>query len=60
MPTFKIDNKEVKVGQDVRVEVEMPDGDSLCIILTHEGMIRDIYRDGELITTRAIMYDEME
>ena len=57
--TFKIDNKQIRVGQDMRVEVDLGDGRSAVVILTHEGIITDIYQDDELEATSSETYDEM-
>lgn len=57
--TFKVDDKEVKVGQDMRVEVDLEDGTSIVVVLTNEGVITDCFdKDGENIATSSIMYDE--
>lgn len=55
--TFKVDNKKIKAGE-VRVEVELPDGDSIVVVLTHEGIITDCIRGGEVAETSSIMYSE--
>lgn len=57
-PTFKIDNKVVKVGQDMRVEIEFPDDQYLTVILTHEGIICDAFRGDENVGTSSITFAE--
>ncbi len=55
---FKVDGKAVKVGNDMRVEVALPDGDSLCVVLTHEGIIVDALRNGVIVGSNSSMYSE--
>lgn len=57
--TFLHDNNEIKVGQDVRVHVDLGDGLLAVVILTHEGVITDIYSHGEAVATSSQTYDEM-
>jgi len=57
--TFKVDDKQIQVGQDMRVEVDLGDGRMAVVILTHEGIITDIYQDGEPEATSSETYDEM-
>lgn len=56
---FYHDSKELSVGQDIRVEVELGDGYVALLILTHEGLITDIFRNGKEIATSSQTYDEM-
>lgn len=56
---FKVDDKIVKVGNDVRVEVPLfDDNESIIIVLTHEGLIFDYWRDDKVIATQSITYEE--
>lgn len=55
---FKVDDRVVKVGGDMRVEVTLPDNQSIVVVLTHEGIITDIVENGEVIGTSSITYDE--
>jgi hypothetical protein len=56
--TFKSDDTPLKVGNDVRVEVELPDGLMLVVVLTHEGIITDLWENEEHIATSSRMYSE--
>jgi hypothetical protein len=56
---FKVDHKQIQVGHDMRVEVDLGDGRLATVILTHEDIITDIYQDGELVATSSETYDEM-
>lgn len=58
METFKVDDKIVKVGGDMRIEVDLLDGQSIVVVLTHEGIITDCVENGEVIATSSITYDE--
>lgn len=58
MNTFKVDGKEIQVGGDVRVEVELLDGDSIVVILTHEGIITDCFSQGEHTGTDSETFEE--
>lgn len=54
----KIDHQVVKVLDDLRVEVDLGDGESLIVVLSSEGIITDCCRNGEVIATSSITYDE--
>jgi hypothetical protein len=58
--TFKVDHEEIKVGGDVRVEVDLGDGLSVCVTLTHEGIIMDAFHSSstESIGTSSQTYQE--
>jgi hypothetical protein len=56
---FTHDSKDIKVGQDVRVEYKIDDTHSIFVILTHEGVIIDYYKDGELMSTEAEFYADI-
>jgi len=58
--TFKVDNVPIRVGQDMRVEYSLPDGGSLIVALTYEGIIMDFWAEGssEPDVTSSIMYEE--
>jgi hypothetical protein len=57
---FKVDGQEVRVGNDVKAEASLPDGSTLIVTLTHEGIIMDFWTEGanEPDATSSIMYDE--
>lgn len=57
---FKVDGNEIRVGNDVKAEVFLPDQQTLIVTLTHEGLIMDLWIDGmdEPIGTSSITYDE--
>lgn len=59
MITFKVDGKVVKASE-FRVEAELANGDSIVVILTHEGIITDCFKSesAEELATSSIMYDE--
>jgi hypothetical protein len=56
---FTHDNKEIKVGQDVRAIYRIDEQRTLYVILTNEGIIYDVYEGGECISTSCRMYDEV-
>lgn len=58
--TFKVDDVPIRVGNDMRIEYDLPDGGSLIVALTHEGIIMDFWADGsdEPDATSSIMYEE--
>lgn len=58
---FKVDSKIVEVGNDVRVEYEdREEGRTLIIVLTHEGIIMDVWDKGrtESTATSSITFNE--
>ena len=58
--TFKVDDAPIRVGQDMRVEYNLPDGGTLVVVLTYEGIIMDFWAKGsdEPDATSSIMYEE--
>lgn len=59
--TFKVDDVPVRVGNDMRVEFEdKEEGRTLIVVLTHEGIIMDLWNAGdtESSATSSIMYNE--
>jgi hypothetical protein len=59
--TFKVDDVPVRVGNDMRVEYEdKEEGRTLIVVLTHEGIIMDLWNAGdtEAAHTSSIMYNE--
>lgn len=57
--TFKVDNQEIKVGQDMRVEYVISDDAHMIVVLTNEGLIIDWYYKGNCVHTMSQTYDEM-
>lgn len=58
---FKVDGIPIRVGFDVRAEYEDINGDSLVVVLTHEGVIMDLWdknEDREPVATSSITFDE--
>ncbi len=58
--TFKVDDVPIRVGNDMRIEYNLPDGGSLIVVLTHEGIIMDFWEEGsdESDATSSITYEE--
>ena len=58
--TFKVDDVPIRVGNDMRVEYDLPDGGTLVVVLTHEGIIMDFWGEGstEPDATSSMMYEE--
>ena len=57
--TFKVDNQEIKVGQDMRVEYVISDDAHMTVVLTNEGLIIDWYYKSVCVRTMSQTYDEM-
>jgi hypothetical protein len=58
-PVFKIDNNEVKIGQDFRIEYTVNDKASMIVVVTNEGVIIDWYLNGNCVQTMSQTFDEM-
>lgn len=58
--TFKVDDVPIRVGNDMRVEYDLPDGGTLVVVLTHEGIIMDFWGEDstEPDATSSMMYEE--
>lgn len=59
--TFKVDGVPIRVGNDMRVEYEdKEEGRTLIVVLTHEGIIMDVWdaNGTEPTTTSSIMFNE--
>ena len=59
--TFKVDDVPTRVGNDMRVEYEdKEEGRTLIVVLTHEGIIMDVWDNGsdEPTATSSIMFNE--
>lgn len=58
--TFKVDGVPIRVGNDMRVEYEDQEGTTLIVVLTHEGIIMDVWDNGndEPTATSSITFGE--
>jgi hypothetical protein len=54
IPDFDIESPN-SVGVGITTDT---DGTFLMIRLTNEGLIADVYRNNELVATKALMYDD--
>jgi hypothetical protein len=56
---FKLDNNEIRVGQDVRAEYKISDTAHLIVVLTNEGVIMDWYDNEVCVHTWSQTFEEL-
>jgi hypothetical protein len=60
-PELRVDGKTRKFGNDVEMVHELPEGETLTIKLTHEGVIMDVADEtGEVVRTASLLVDDLD